>query len=225
MTTVFWLICTIAVYWVSKKLYKAYSFVLLTPLLVTPVIIIAMIELNSISYDTYNEGAGWLTKMVEPAAIAMGVTLYKHFDILKRNAYALLVSVGCGAVAAIVTSAGLSRLFGLDSRIMESLAPRSATTPIAVTISSMLGGIPAVTAVATLITGLLGFLLGPAVVKWFRIRHPVARGALLGTSAHSAGISKAVEYDAVTGSAAGIAMIFTAFVTLCAAPWLVNLLQ
>lgn len=73
-----------------------------------------------------------------------------------------------------------------------------------------------------MITGLLGLILGPYLVKWFNIRNSVARGVLFGTSAHSAGISKALEYDAVSGSVAGIAMMFTAFLTLAAAPWLMT---
>ncbi|TDG00779.1 LrgB family protein [Paenibacillus piri] len=225
MTALFWLICTVVVYAAAKWIYRKCAKLYLTPLLITPAVVIAIIECSGVSFEAYNEGAGWLTRMVEPATIAMGVTLYKHFDILKKNAYAIIASVSCGALAAIVTSAGLARLFGLNAEIMDSLAPRSATTPIAVTISRLIGGVPTITAVATMITGLCGMILGPLVVRWLRIRSPIARGALFGTSAHSAGISKALEYDSVTGSAAGIAMMFTAFVTLCAAPWLMAWFQ
>ncbi|MFD0694673.1 LrgB family protein [Paenibacillus sp. GCM10027628] len=223
METLTWLGLTIAIYWVAKRLYRAFPIVVLTPLLITPVLVIAIIEISGVSFDTYNKGAGWLSQMVEPATIALAVTLYKHVDIMKKHAYTIMTSVACGAVAAIVTSAGLAHLFGLNSAIMDSLAPRSATTPIAISISQMIGGMPTLTAVATLITGLLGLIAGPLVVKWFRIRGPVARGVMYGTSAHSAGISKALEDGAVTGSVAGIAMLITAFVTLCVTPWLIAL--
>ncbi|MCQ6560265.1 LrgB family protein [Paenibacillus mendelii] len=221
----FWLGGTIAIYLAAKKIYRAHPKVYLTPLIVAPVVVIAVILISGVSFDTYDEGAGWLTKMVEPATIALAITLYKHIDILKKNAYAILASVSCGAIAAIVTSVGLARLLGLNEEIMDSLAPRSATTPIAMTISQFNGGVPTITAIATLVTGLLGLIMGPLIVKWFKIRSSIARGVLFGTSAHSAGISKALEYDTVTGSVAGIAMMFTAFVTLCAAPWLIIWLQ
>ncbi|UVI27764.1 LrgB family protein [Paenibacillus spongiae] len=220
-TALLWLIVTIVIYMAAKKLYRAYPKVFLTPILVAPIMVIVVILVCGVSFDTYDEGAGWLTKMIEPATIALAITLYKHVDILKKNAYAILASVSFGAVAAIITSVGFARMFGLNEEIMDSLAPRSATTPIAVTISQFNGGVPTITAIATLITGLLGMILGPLIVKWFGIRSSIARGVLFGTSAHSAGISKALEYDAVTGSVAGIAMMFTAFVTLCAAPWLI----
>ncbi|MEW9701660.1 LrgB family protein [Paenibacillus sp. SI8] len=222
---IIWFCGTIACYWASKRLYRAYPKIYLTPLLVAPIVIIAVISISGVKFDAYNEGAGWLSQMVEPATIALAVMLYKHFDVMKKHAFVIMASVGCGAVASIVTSAGLAHLFGLSTEIVDSLAPRSATTPIAISISHGIGGLPTITAVATLITGVLGLVLGPYIVKWFRIRGPVARGVLLGTSAHSAGISKAFEYDALTGSVAGIAMLVTAFVTLCITPLLIGWFQ
>lgn len=85
MVALFWLCCTIAVYWGTKRLYRRFPKVYLTPLLVTPIVIIALIESAGVSFDTYNSGAGWLTKLVEPATIALAVTLYKHFDVLKKT--------------------------------------------------------------------------------------------------------------------------------------------
>ncbi|MFF2094028.1 LrgB family protein [Paenibacillus sp. NPDC058174] len=223
MEAALWLLATIAVYAGAKRLYRMYPKLWLTPLLVTPAIIIIAIELLGVPFKQYNNGAGVLTDMIEPATVALAVLLYKHLDVLKKNALLIAVSVSSGAIAAIVTSAGLARLLGLNAQMMETLAPRSATTPIALAVSDMLGGLPTITAVATLITGLLGMIVGPLVVRLCRIRNPIARGVLFGTSAHSAGVSKAFEYGPVTGSVAGIAMLLTAFVTLCAAPWLVSL--
>ncbi|GGG83669.1 LrgB family protein [Paenibacillus radicis (ex Gao et al. 2016)] len=218
-----WLLATIAVYACAKRLYRFYPKLWLTPLLVTPAIIIIAIELLGVPFKQYNNGAGVLTDMIEPATVALAVILYKHLDVLKKNALLIAVSVSSGAIAAIITSAGLARLLGLNAQMMETLAPRSATTPIALAVSNMLGGLPTITAVATLITGLLGMIVGPLIVRWCRIRNPIARGVLFGTSAHSAGVSKAFEYGQVTGSVAGIAMLLTAFVTLCTAPWIVSL--
>ncbi|TVY00719.1 LrgB family protein [Cohnella terricola] len=220
LSAMFWLVFTVAVYLASKMLYARFPKTYLTPLLVSPIVVIAVIEISGVSFKSYDKGAHWLSEMIEPATIALAVTLHKHLDVLKKNAAAILAGVGGGTFAAIVTSVGMARMMRLSPEVMDSLVPRSATTPIAVTVSGMIGGLPTITAVATLVTGLLGMIAGPLVVKWCRIRHPVARGILFGTSAHSAGISKALEYGAVTGSVAGIAMLFTALITLCLAPWL-----
>ncbi|MBW7457924.1 LrgB family protein, partial [Paenibacillus sepulcri] len=152
MEALFWLGCTIAIYWAAKRFYRTFNKTYLTPLLITPIIVIAVICLSGVTYADYDQGAGLLSDMVEPAAIALAVILYKNVDLLKKNAAVILASVGCGALAAIVTSAGLAHLFGLSDEIASSLAPRSATTPIAVSVSSMIGGVPAITAAATVIT-------------------------------------------------------------------------
>ncbi|MEF3312670.1 LrgB family protein [Paenibacillus sp. GYB004] len=222
MDAVLWLGCTIAVYWAAKRLYKKYPKMYMSPLLLTPVVLIGLLAISGASFQTYNEGGVWLSNMVEPATIALAVTMYKHIDLLKKHAFVIVVSVGCGALTGIVTSAGLARLFGLTSELIGSLTPRSATTPIAVSITGLIGGIPTIAAVATLITGLLGLVIGPPIVKWCGIRSSIAQGILFGTSAHSAGISRASEYGTAAGSIAGVAMLLTAFVTLGAAPWMIE---
>lgn len=221
MNAVLWFCMTVVVYFAVKRVYKKFPKIYLTPLIITPIILIIALKLFNVSFASYDKGAGLLSDMVEPATIALAVTLYKHVDVLRKHALAIAAGAGCGAIAAIVTSVELSRLFHLPANVTESLAPRSSTTPIAISIADMIGGIPTITAVATLFTGILGLVMGPLIIRGMRMRSPVARGVLFGTSAHSAGISKALEYDAVTGSVASIAMIFTAFVTLCVAPWIV----
>ncbi|WP_018756633.1 LrgB family protein [Paenibacillus terrigena] len=222
LEAIFWLFITVAIYFASKRLYKAFPKVYLTPVLIVPIIVILLIQFSGVSFQSYNEGAGWLSEMVKPATIALAVMLYKHVDVLKKNVTAIIVSVGAGAIIAIITSAGIAKMLGLTKEITDSVAPRSTTTPIAVSVSDMIGGIPTVTAVATLVTGLLGMIIGPMIVKYFRIHSSVARGALFGTSAHACGISKALEYDAVAGSVAGISMMATAFITLGLAPFIMT---
>ncbi|MGE5702605.1 MAG: LrgB family protein [Clostridia bacterium] len=225
MVGLFWLLGTILVYFICKRIYGTYRKIYLTPLLLTPVILIVALTVSGVSFADYNKGAGFLTDLVEPATIALAVMLYKHFDQLKKHAVTVLISTSFGAMIAVLTSIGFSAWFGLSPQIVDSLAPRSATTPIAVAISSHVGGLPTITAVATLFTGLVCMITGPLVVKWCRIRHPIARGVLFGTSSHSSGIAKAMEYDPLSGSIATIAMMVTAFITLGAAPWLLTLMQ
>lgn len=213
-----WLLLTVLVYALSKKLYARTRRLYLTPLVVTPAVVIAALLLSGQGYDTYDRDAHWVGELVGPATVALAVTLHKHMQVLKKHARAIAFGVAAGALAAVAVSAGLARLFGLAAPIVDSLAPKSATTPVALSVSGALGGVPTITAVATLATGLTGMLLGPLLVRWMRITSSVGRGVLLGTAAHSAGIARAFEYDAVAGACAGIAMVCTALVTLCAAP-------
>lgn len=216
------LLATIAIYWGIKRLYRVRPVMLLSPLLVTPVAVIAILLWSGIPYETYDAGTRWLSDMIGPATVALAVPLYKNAHMLKKHALSIGVSVLAGSTAAVVSSVWLARELGLSTEIVDSLAPRSATTPIALAISGMNGGLPAMTALFVLMTGLLGMMIGPAVIRLFRIRGDIARGVLFGTSAHTAGTSKAFEFGSAAGSISSIAMILTAFFTLVTAPWILG---
>ncbi|OBR63471.1 CidB/LrgB family autolysis modulator [Paenibacillus oryzae] len=214
---------TLTVYLASKWLHRRKPAIYTAPLLVAPIFLILVLLLLRVPYEDYNAGAGWLSAMIGPATVALAVPLYRHWEMLKRNAAIIVTSTAAGAAIAVISSALLAKIAHLSPAVTESLLPRSTTTPIAVAISGFIGGIPNLTAVFVLITGLLGMLLGPIVIKWFRIETEIARGVLFGTGAHAAGTAKAFEFGQISGTVSGIAMLLTAFITLCLAPWLITL--
>ncbi|ANS76696.1 CidB/LrgB family autolysis modulator [Paenibacillus yonginensis] len=212
------LLFTLAVYWVCKKVYKSKPRVYFSPLLVTPIILVGVLLLSKIPYPTYNQGGKLLTDLLQPATIAFAIPLYKYFHVLKKHAVEIVVSVLSGSIAAIISSAFLAKWMHLDTSLINSLVPRSVTTPIAMNVSQVIGGVPNITAVFVIITGILGTMIGPVIVKLFRIDSEVARGVLLGTSAHGTGTSKAFELSSFTGTISSISMILSGLITLCIAP-------
>ncbi|WNC15981.1 LrgB family protein [Brevibacillus brevis] len=208
---------TIAVYLVAKRLYRYKPILLFSPLLFTPIVLVCLLLVTHTAYDTYNAGGKWLAYMLQPATIAFAVPLYKHYPLLKKHAAQILVSVMSGSAVAVLSSAVLALLLHVDKQVMYSLLPRSVTTPIAMNVSQMIGGVPSITAVLVLITGLLGSVIGPYVISYLRIQDDIARGVMLGTSAHGAGTSKAFEIGSVTGTVSSISMILAALLTQLAA--------
>lgn len=208
---------TIAVYLVAKRLYRYKPILLFSPLLFTPIVLVCLLLVTHTAYDTYNAGGKWLAYMLQPATIAFAVPLYKHYPLLKKHAAQILVSVMSGSAVAVFSSAVLALLLHVDKQVMYSLLPRSVTTPIAMNVSQMIGGVPSITAVLVLITGLLGSVIGPYVISYLRIQDDIARGVMLGTSAHGAGTSKAFEIGSVTGTVSSISMILAALLTQLAA--------
>lgn len=204
---------TIFLYLIAKRLYRCKPILLFSPLLFTPVALVFLILGTHTAYEAYNAGGKWLAYMLQPATIAFAVPLYKHFPLLKKHASQIVVSVTAGSAVAVVSSALLALLMHVDKQVMFSLIPRSITTPIAMNVSEMIGGVPSITAVLVLITGLLGSLIGPYIISYLRIQDDIARGVLLGTSAHGAGTSKAFEIGSLTGTVSSISMILAALVT------------
>ncbi|WP_172194680.1 CidB/LrgB family autolysis modulator [Saccharibacillus qingshengii] len=219
-----YLTATLVIYYAAKWVYRKYPRVYLSPLLITPAILVVVLLTTHASYSSYNEGGVWLSKLLQPATVAFAVPLYKNLQTLKKHAGEIFASVLFGSIMAMLSSALLARMMHLNGELASSLVPRSVTTPIAMNVSQMIGGVPTITAVFVIMTGLLGAMMGPSVVKVLRIDGDIARGILFGTSAHGTGTSKAFELNALTGTVSSISMILAALFTLLGAPMLLGLL-
>lgn len=220
MLALFSFMLTVGLYWGAKWCYKIKPKVYLSPLLTTPLLLVAFLLCTHISYESYNTGAQWLSNMLQPATIAFAIPLYKYFNILKKHAIEIILSVLSGSVVAIVSSMVIAKGLHLDTQIVDSLIPRSVTTPIAMGVSESIGGVPTITAVFVIMTGLLGAIIGPMLIRFLHIENEIAQGALLGTAAHGAGTSKAFEHSSVAGTISSLSMIIAALITLCVTPWI-----
>ena len=214
----FALVLTIAAYWVGVTLQRKSGRTICNYMLIAMAIIISVLLIFDIPFDTYYEGAGMITMMVGPATACMAVPIYRKAALLKK--YWLPVLAGCIAGAATATFSILlmCRLFGLDDVMTVSLLPKSVTTPIATAISQGQGGVMSITSAAVVITGIGGNLMAPLLVKLFRIKDPMAAGLGIGACSHAIGTAKAMEMGETQGAmsslAIGLCGIITAFLSL-----------
>ncbi|GLG01688.1 hypothetical protein Alches_17280 [Alicyclobacillus hesperidum subsp. aegles] len=218
------LVSTLICYGICKKLYQRFHYVFLNPVLTCLAVLIAFLSLAHVSYHTYFASGKWLTDMLSPATVALAIPLYRNVHILKAHWLEFLVSLVSGAAAAIVSSILLARLMRLGGMIETSVAPRSVTTPIAMDISQTIGGIPTLTAVFVIITGISGVVIGPLVIRYVRIRSAIAKGAIFGMGCHGIGTARAFEMGQMEGTCSSLSMVIAAFITLALAPSLVPLL-
>lgn len=209
---------TVAVYLLAKRIYASTGKVYTSPLLVTPVIMIIFLLITGISYESYNAGGKWLTDLLQPATMAFAIPLHKNFKVLKKHAAEIAAGVLSGTITAVISSILLAKWLHVSGDLAASLVPRSVTTPIAMSISQSIGGVPNITAVFVIITGILGTMMGPTVLRIFRIDNEIARGVSLGTAAHGTGTSKAFELSSLTGTISSIAMILSALLSIGVAP-------
>jgi len=208
------LLGTIAVFYTSKIFYKKYQKEWLTPILITPLVVIIILLLTGTSYKSYNAGASILSNLLGPATVAFAVPIYKNFNLLKKHAFEIFLSIAVGSAVAITSSFIIAVVIGLNNELVHSLVPRSVTTPIAMDISNMIGGSPTLTAVFVMVTGILGSLIAPLVIKVCRFHRPSSRGLMLGMGAHGTGTSKAFELGELEGTFASLAMIVAALISI-----------
>lgn len=220
MLILLFLILTASIYWAAKWWYTKKKKVYFSPLLLAPILIIFVLALFHISYDSYNSGAKWLTKLLQPATVALAIPLYRYYPILKKYLREILFSVLLGCMMSILASFSISWLVQLNKTLVTSIIPYSITTPIAMGVSSKIGGVPTITAVFVIMTGIIGMILGPWIIRIFGFKSEIARGVLLGTSSHGAGTSKALELSSATGAVSSVCMVLAAITSFCISPWI-----
>ena len=209
---------TILAFYIGVKTQKKTGKALCNNMLITVLLLIGLLTVFHIPYESYNKGGAIINLMLGPATTCMAVTIYRKRELLKKNWLPVLL----GCLAGVVTSVGsilvLCRLFGLEKDMTASLLPKSVTTPIAAAISGDHGGIVSITVAAVVITGILGNLLAPLLIRLFRVKDPLAAGLGIGACSHAIGTAKAMEIGetegAMSGLAIGVCGIMTALLAL-----------
>ncbi len=212
---------TLAAFVTASLVYrKARMNPLLNPVLLSVVAIVLILYATNTSYDTYFEGAQFVHFLLGPATVALAIPLYRQFDRVRKSALAILVSLVSGTVTAATTAVLIAWLLGARPVSIASLAPKSVTAPVAMGISEQLGGLPSLTAVLVILTGITGSMLGPGVLNLLRVRDWSARGMAIGTASHGIGTARALQVNELAGAFSGLAMGLNAIATAILLPLL-----
>lgn len=203
-------------FWIGTRIQKRTGLVVCNPLIIAIVLIIGVLLLFHIPYEAYNAGGSMINMFLAPATACLAVSVYSKLPLLK--AYWLPILVGCtmGSLSSMGSVYALCRVFGLDEAVTASLLPKSVTTPIAVSISGGHGGIVPITVVAVILTGIMGSMLAPLLIKLFRVRDPVAAGLSIGACSHAVGTAKALELGETEGAMSGLAIGICGIITVVA---------
>jgi len=195
---------------------------LLNPVLIAVVVLVAILIVTDTSYATYFEGAQFVHFLLGPATVALALPLYRQIERVRKSALAITVSLLAGSLTAIASAVGIAWAFGASDEILVSLAPKSVTAPVAMGISEQLGGLPSLTAVLVILTGILGAALGPLLLNLLRVKDMAARGLAIGTASHGIGTARALQVSEVAGAFSGLAMGLNALATAILLPLLWN---
>jgi predicted murein hydrolase (TIGR00659 family) len=213
-----YLVLTIAAYLGASRLYRRTRFLLFSPFLIAPLALALLLMAFGVEYEAYNEGASYVTKLLQPATIALAIPLYRYGGLLRKHLTAVAAGIFGGILLSFGTTIGLAYLAGMNGASMKNLLPHSVTTPFAMLLADAMEGDAQITVLFTIMTGICGMVIGPLVIRLFRIRHEVAKGVLLGVGAHAAGTAKAFELGEQEGAIASVVTIVTALVMLLLVP-------
>lgn len=221
----FGIVLSLLCYWLALLIAAKVKSTLCNPLLVSSAIVIGILLLLNIDYETFDKGASYLTYFLNPATVCLAVPLYRQFQVLKSNMKAILLGIAAGCVACMVTIVVLAAVFSFASELTFSVLPKSITTAIAIGLSEEIGGIPAITVACVVITGIFGACTATTLFKIFKIEEPVAQGLAMGASAHAIGTSRALEMGEVQGAMSSLAIVVTGIMTVILAPVIAGFLK
>lgn len=197
---------------------------LANPVLIAVTFLVAFLTLTATSYETYFGGAQFVHFLLGPATVALAIPLYTQFRRVRAMLLPVLAGLLAGSLTAILSAVLVGRLFGASLSTQLSLAPKSVTTPIAMGIAERIGGIPSLTAVLVIVTGIIGAVGARSVFNVMKLHDPAIRGFAIGIASHGIGTARAFQINEQTGAFAALAMglngALTALLVPVIAGWL-----
>lgn len=213
----FGLLLSVSAYELGMVLKKKTGLGILNPLLIAVAVVIAVLALTGMDFESYESGAQYLSYMLTPATVCLAIPLYEKLELLKHDFKAIMAGIVSGVLTSVVCVLAMSAVFVLEHEQYVTLLPKSITTAIGVGVSEELGGIVSITAAVIVITGILGNVIGEITLKIFKITDPVAKGIALGSSAHAIGTTKAMEMGETEGAMSSLSIAVSGVLTVIAA--------
>lgn len=201
-------------YEVGIFLRKKFKRDIFNPLLISIIFVIGTLLLLDVSYESYNNGAKFISYLLTPATVCLAIPLYQQINLLKKNWKAIIGGILSGVLTSMFSVLLLSMLYGLNHEQYVTLLPKSITMAIGIELSHEFNGIAAITATSIIITGIFGNIIAQSICKLFKIKESVAKGVGIGTSSHAIGTTKAMEMGQEEGAMSSLAIAVAGLFTV-----------
>lgn len=213
----FGVVISLLAYELGMLLKKKFGLPIFNPLLISIAVVIVFLAVFDIDYQSYNDGAKYLSYLLTPATVCLAIPLYEQMEALKKNVKAILAGILSGVLTSLTVVLVLALLFNLDHKMYVTLLPKSITTAIGMGVSEELGGAVTITVAVIIITGVLGNMLAETLCKLFHIEEPIAKGIGIGSASHAIGTAKAMEMGDVEGAMSSLSIAVAGILTVIGA--------
>lgn len=213
----FGVMVSILAYELGVLLKKKLKLAICNPLLVSIVVVMIVLAVFHVDYESYQEGARMLSYLLTPATVCLAIPLYEQIGLLKNNAKAIFAGIVSGVLTSLVSILAMALLFGFSHEEYVTLLPKSITTAIGMGVSEELGGIVTITVAVIIVTGILGNVIGEYVCRVFKIEEPIAKGIALGSASHAIGTARAMEMGEIEGAMSSLSIAVAGLLTVVGA--------
>lgn len=213
----FGVMISLSTYGLGVLLKKRFRLAIFNPLLIAVAATIVLLLTFHIDYESYYEGAKYISYLLTPATVCLAIPLYEQLSLLKSNYRAILLGILSGVLTSAVSVLAFTLLFHFDHNMYVTMLPKSITMAIGMGITEELNGYVTITVAMIIITGIFGNMISEWLLRCFRITDPVAKGIAIGTSSHAMGTAKAMEMGEVEGAMSSLAIAVAGLLTVFAA--------
>ena len=196
--------------WLNRRLGSPVA----NPLLIAVILVILVLQLFRIPLESFQKGGEVISMMLVPATAALALLVYRQLPVLRENFLPVVLGCLAGSVTSMVSVAVCCRLLGLDEVMTAPLLPKSVTTPIAMEVSASHGGLVPITVVAVILTGIMGAICAPLLIRLFHVKDPVEAGVSIGACSHAVGTTRALEMGELEGAMSGVSIGISGLMTV-----------
>ncbi|KWW22422.1 hypothetical protein AS888_12870 [Peribacillus simplex] len=218
LITPYSILITLLAYYMGRKLYAKRPSPFTTPVFFSTITIILILLATGLDFDDYSPAKDIISYFLGPATVALAVPLYKNRRIIVKYAIPAISGMILGLMVTLAIAFTIAQAFSLPQFILQGLAVKSITVPIAVEITELYGGDSNISAAFVILTGVLGTMIAPKMMDKLNITMPFARGIAYGTIAHGLGTAQAAQESEFTGAVAGAAMAIAGILISCFFP-------
>ena len=219
----FYLVWTILCYFMAKRFFVRTQKIYLSPIIVVPVLSIILIFLLQHKFQDYYSYTQYLVAMLSPITVVFAIPVFRYRRMIQQHFKVLMLSSSLAMLVGIFSSWFLASLMNFDDIVKNSLLARSISIPFALILTEKVGGSISLIPLFTVITGLVGMLLGDVLLLWMRCKNKIASGAALGNAAHAMGIARARQRHELEGVIASLSMIISGIIMVLFAPSVIAL--
>lgn len=219
-----WLLLTLGVYLAALRLQRALGgSPWANPVGLSVAALVAVLVATGTRYETYFDGAQFVHFLLGTATVSLAIPLRRQWAQVKAALGPAAITLVAGNVGGALIAMGVLRLWGAPRELIASIAPKGVTAPVAMAVAERVGGLPSLTAVLVIASGILGAAMATPLLNALAIRDWAARGLAVGMTAHGIGTARAFQVHPVAGTFAGVAMAVSTLLTSALVPWLVPL--
>lgn len=209
---------TILLYWFTRKIYFKFPIPIINPLLIPMCILMLILHFGDIPLHDYMDGTVIINWLLKPAVVALALPLYQQLSQIRSKIKPVIICCSISIMISVLTSMIICHFLGMNESITRSIATRSITTPLAMSVSESIGGIPSIAAAVVIMVGIIGAVIGFPLLKVFGVTDPQAQGLAIGACSHAIGTAAATEKGIKQGAFSSLSLVICGILTSIIAP-------